>query len=380
MLALGNFDGLHRGHVKIIERVNRRAGERGATSVVMTFDPHPPRVVRPDKAPPLLMTKAQRLEAIAAAGIQGTAVVRFTHELSQWDPETFVRTVLVEWLHVAEVWVGANFLFGRDRAGNFSMLRTLGARYGFRAEKIDPVRYREFVVSSTRIRRLISEGPRRRGRGAARAPVCDRRHRRRRRAARPRARVPDGEPRDRERAGPAARRLRDDRAARVGDSPRDHEHRRASDVRRRRAHDRSRRTCSGSSGTCTARRCASGSCSGSGTSARSTASSSCARRSRPTGSGRVLSSSACRCRISRADGARYLPVHDCPCLQTPICCRCFARCPGTWRATSGCPTTRRGRPARCSSGRVAEASEASPGADARSDPGDLRAPAHRVAR
>jgi riboflavin kinase/FMN adenylyltransferase len=158
VLALGNFDGLHRGHVKIIERVNRRAGERGSTSVVMTFDPHPPRVVRPDKAPPLIMTKAQRLEAIAAAGIQGTAVVRFTHELSQWDPETFVRTVLVEWLHVAEVWVGANFLFGRDRAGNFSLLRALGARYGFRAEKIDPVRYREFVVSSTRIRRLIGEG------------------------------------------------------------------------------------------------------------------------------------------------------------------------------------------------------------------------------
>ena len=158
MLALGNFDGLHRGHVKIIERVNRRAGERGSTSVVMTFDPHPPRVVRPDKAPPLIMTKAQRLEAIAASGIQGTAVVRFTHELSQWDPETFVRTVLVDWLHVAEVWVGANFLFGRDRAGNFSLLRALGARYGFRAEKIDPVRYREFVVSSTRIRRLIGEG------------------------------------------------------------------------------------------------------------------------------------------------------------------------------------------------------------------------------
>ena len=74
-------------------------------------------VVRPDKAPPLIMTKAQRLEAIAAAGIQGTAVVRFSHELSQWDPETFVRTVLVDWLRVAEVWVGANFLFGRDRAG-----------------------------------------------------------------------------------------------------------------------------------------------------------------------------------------------------------------------------------------------------------------------
>ncbi|MGE3955252.1 MAG: bifunctional riboflavin kinase/FAD synthetase [Vicinamibacterales bacterium] len=157
VLALGNFDGVHRGHRKILERVRRVASERGATAVVMTFDPHPPRVVRPDKAPPLLMTKAQKLEALAGAGVQGTAIVRFTHELSQWDPETFVRTVLVEWLHVSEVWVGANFLFGRDRAGTFSLLRTLGARYGFNAEKIDPVRYKDFVVSSTRVRRLINE-------------------------------------------------------------------------------------------------------------------------------------------------------------------------------------------------------------------------------
>src|SRR6476620_10728566 len=90
--------------------------------------------------------------------MQGVAVVRFTGELSRWDPEAFVRTVLVEWLHVAEVWVGANFLFGHERAGTFTVLRALGARYGFKAEKIDPVRYKEFVVSSTRIRRLISEG------------------------------------------------------------------------------------------------------------------------------------------------------------------------------------------------------------------------------
>ena len=158
MLALGNFDGVHRGHRKILDRVRRVAGERGATATVMTFDPHPPRVVRPDKAPPLLMTTAQRLEAIAASGVQGAAIVRFTREMSQWDPETFVRTVLVDWMKVGEVWVGANFLFGHDRAGNFSMLRTLGARYAFKAEKIDPVRYKDFVVSSTRIRRLVGEG------------------------------------------------------------------------------------------------------------------------------------------------------------------------------------------------------------------------------
>jgi riboflavin kinase/FMN adenylyltransferase len=158
VLALGNFDGLHRGHMKIIERVRRVAAERGGTALVLTFDPHPPRIVRPDKAPPLLMTLEQKLEALAKAGIQGVAIVNVTHEVSRWEPEYFVKTVLVDWLHVAEVWVGADFLFGRDRTGNFTLLRALGARNGFRAEKIDPVRYKEFVVSSTRIRRLISEG------------------------------------------------------------------------------------------------------------------------------------------------------------------------------------------------------------------------------
>jgi riboflavin kinase/FMN adenylyltransferase len=158
VLALGNFDGVHRGHVKIAERVRRVADERAATAVAMTFDPHPSRVIRPDKAPPLLMTTQQKLEALSKVGIQGVAIVRFTSEMSRWDPETFVRSVLVEWMRAAEVWVGANFLFGRDRSGNFSMLRSLGARYGFRAEKIDPVRYKDFVVSSTRVRRLIAEG------------------------------------------------------------------------------------------------------------------------------------------------------------------------------------------------------------------------------
>ncbi len=158
VLALGNFDGLHRGHMKIIERVHRGAGEHGGTAVVLTFDPHPTRVIRPDKAPPLLMTHAQKLEALERAAMQGVAVVRFTADIAQWDPETFVRRVLVEWLGVAEVWVGANFLFGHGRAGTVAVLKDLGTRLGFRAEKIDPVRHKDVVVSSTRIRQLIGAG------------------------------------------------------------------------------------------------------------------------------------------------------------------------------------------------------------------------------
>lgn len=158
ILALGNFDGLHRGHMKILERVRRGAGEHGVTPVVLTFDPHPTRVIRPDKAPKLLMTLSQKIEAIAHAEMAGVAVVRFTSALSQWSPDEFVEQVLVNWLGVSEVWVGANFLFGHNRAGDSVRLRELGARWGFRAEKIDPVRYKEVVVSSTAIRLLVSEG------------------------------------------------------------------------------------------------------------------------------------------------------------------------------------------------------------------------------
>ena len=158
MLALGNFDGLHRGHMKIVERVHRTAEERGATPVVLTFDPHPTRVVRPDKAPRVLMTEAQKVEVLASAGMRGVAIVRFTAEMSRWEPERFVRLVLVEWLGVSEVWVGGNFLFGRDRSGTFAVLHHLGERFGYRADKIDPVCVRDAVVSSTRVRRLLAEG------------------------------------------------------------------------------------------------------------------------------------------------------------------------------------------------------------------------------
>src|SRR5262245_50918469 len=126
VIALGNFDGLHRGHQRLVDAVRREARSRAGTSVAMVFDPHPPRVLRPDKAPPLLMTFDQKLEAFDRAGLDAVAVVRFTRDLSRWEPELFVDTVIVDWAHAAEVWVGSNFLFGRDRTGTFTLLRTLG--------------------------------------------------------------------------------------------------------------------------------------------------------------------------------------------------------------------------------------------------------------
>jgi riboflavin kinase/FMN adenylyltransferase len=151
VLALGNFDGLHRGHQKIVEDPPQR---RRPAPRRLLLDPHPPRVVRHGAA----AACDEKVAALEKAGLHGVAVVRFTEAFSRLSPDQFVRQVLVDWLRVSEVWVGADFLFGHERAGTFSVLRSLGTQYGFRAEKIDPVRYKEFVVSSTRIRRLVAEG------------------------------------------------------------------------------------------------------------------------------------------------------------------------------------------------------------------------------
>lgn len=156
--ALGNFDGMHLGHQALVAQVCRRAAARGGTPVALIFDPHPAQVLRPDKAPPLLMTRDQKLDALAGAGLGGVAIVRFTAEVAGWEPETFVERVLIQWLGVAEVWVGENFLFGRNRAGTFTLLKALGQDRGFRTDKIDPVLYKDFIVSSSRIRRLLAEG------------------------------------------------------------------------------------------------------------------------------------------------------------------------------------------------------------------------------
>ena len=158
VVGLGNFDGVHRGHRKLLDEVRRHAEGRTGTAVAMIFDPHPPKVLRPEKAPPLLMTLEQKLSAFEQAGMAAVAVVRFTKELSRWEPETFVETVLIDWLRASEVWVGANFLFGRDRSGTFTLLRAIGQDRGFKVDKIEPVFYKDFVVSSTRIRHLVGEG------------------------------------------------------------------------------------------------------------------------------------------------------------------------------------------------------------------------------
>lgn len=158
VLALGNFDGLHRGHMAIVTRVVQAAGDRGVTPVLLTFDPHPRRVTRAEEPPQLLMTTASKIAALEHSGLAGVAIVSFTRELSEWTPDLFVKGVLVDWLGISEVWVGANFLFGHDRAGDVSSLQALGRQYGFAAGRVDSVLHNGTLVSSTRIRAMISSG------------------------------------------------------------------------------------------------------------------------------------------------------------------------------------------------------------------------------
>ena len=157
-VTVGNFDGVHGGHRRILRRVAALAGERGWKPSVLTFDPHPVRIVAPDRAPRLLTTPEERALAMREEGIQQVLILPFTRELSQFSPEQFVRDILVARLDARAVLVGGNFRFGHEHAGDTRLLEELGRRYGFLVEGIPAIRIRGSVVSSSEVRRLIQEG------------------------------------------------------------------------------------------------------------------------------------------------------------------------------------------------------------------------------
>jgi riboflavin kinase / FMN adenylyltransferase len=155
--TVGNFDGLHRGHQHVIDLVVARAGETGASSVVVTFDPHPMTVVHPGGAPLALTTLDHRLDLIAERGVDATLVLPFTHELSLLSPAEFVTRVLVDALHTTAVHVGANFRFGHRAAGTIDTLSELGAVYGYDTFPVELARD-DTVWSSTYVRQCLAEG------------------------------------------------------------------------------------------------------------------------------------------------------------------------------------------------------------------------------
>jgi riboflavin kinase / FMN adenylyltransferase len=158
VVTVGTFDGLHRGHTAIISRAVARARILGLPSVLLTFDPHPAEVVRPGTHREVLTTIARRAELAAELGVDHVRVVAFDANVSRLESTEFVRQVLVERLHAAEVVVGANFRFGYQASGSAQRLSELGERFGFVAEAVDLVRSGDTVVSATLIRSCIEGG------------------------------------------------------------------------------------------------------------------------------------------------------------------------------------------------------------------------------
>ena len=156
--TLGNFDGLHRGHREIMRRITARAGETGGLATVITFHPHPLRVIAPDRAPRLLLTRDQKLALLEEMGIDAVLVIPFDLEFAAMPAEAFAREILVDRVGVAEVHVGADFRFGRNRAGDVELLRRLGREHGFVAESVPPVMDGGERISASRIRRELSLG------------------------------------------------------------------------------------------------------------------------------------------------------------------------------------------------------------------------------
>ncbi len=157
-VALGNFDGVHLGHREIFRTLVRRARDLGVKSVVYTFEPHPLKVLAPDRAPLLLNTAEEKVRLIAASNIDILVRIPFSPELASHEAEDFVREVLVDQLHARAIVVGYDFAFGRGRKGTGDFLRQQGMRYGFGVDVLQPVGGDGRPYSSTRVRELLAAG------------------------------------------------------------------------------------------------------------------------------------------------------------------------------------------------------------------------------
>lgn len=157
-VTIGNFDGVHMGHQKLLCRTRQKAALGGFSSVAVTFEPHPLRVLVGSQTPPFITLPHQKLEAIANLGMDFAFCVTFTKELAKLEPEEFVFRYLVQGLGMREMVIGYDYAFGRNRKGDYAMLCELGTRYGFHVEQIGPVLIEDAVVSSSRIRDMVQAG------------------------------------------------------------------------------------------------------------------------------------------------------------------------------------------------------------------------------
>ena len=157
-LTIGNFDGVHFGHRRILRRLKALAEERGWKPSVLTFHPHPASLVAPERAPLLMTSPERRAELMEHEGVEQVVILPFTYRVAELSPEEFVRDLLVGKLGVRAVLVGHNFRFGHRQAGNVRVLTELGKRFGFETVEVPAVGWRGRPVSSSGIRHLIAAG------------------------------------------------------------------------------------------------------------------------------------------------------------------------------------------------------------------------------
>ena len=156
--TIGNFDGVHRGHQAVFEALRLRASEYGLPSLVITFEPQPLEYFRPDEAPPRLTRTREKLQLIRAGGMDRVLLLRFDQDLALMSAQDFVQELLLDALGVRHLYVGDDFRFGRQRCGDFALLRAEGERHGFKVESLSTVSDACGRISSTRVREALSAG------------------------------------------------------------------------------------------------------------------------------------------------------------------------------------------------------------------------------
>lgn len=158
VVTVGSFDGIHRGHWAVFQEIRRRAAETGRRSVLVTFHPHPLRIVRPEAAPQLLTTPSEKKEILAETGLNYAVFLPFTSALSRYEPRRFVEEILIARTGMKELVIGYDHGFGRGRSGDADTLRGMGASLGFEVDVVAPVLAGDAAASSTAIRAAVREG------------------------------------------------------------------------------------------------------------------------------------------------------------------------------------------------------------------------------
>jgi len=157
-LALGNFDGVHKGHQSLIRQLVKRASNNDGQAVAFIFEPHPAQILTPDRAPRLLITPCRKAKLLEQMGLDVLIYHPFTREIAAWSPDQFVEKMLIQELKIREVFVGFNYTFGHRGAGTPELLQQMGERHGFGVNIIPPVEYGGETISSSLVRKSLEEG------------------------------------------------------------------------------------------------------------------------------------------------------------------------------------------------------------------------------